>query len=493
MQRRFPFQHQGSTQRTLLSQEYGAFHSLELALVTAILVPAITLATVAAMYIYRYTVVSHAAYKAAEIASALDVRKGSDPLKSYMSWTPSSTTKQMYELGFHPDSCRNYTAWGEIANCILLALGNSPRKLKTIGWPGYSGSWDIFPQSEVSEVPYRLYEEDAKVTGYNLAQHLPLVGIKQYCFEPFNETSSLIKDDNTGCPQAMVHPMYYQLPVFLDFDGDQREDLVIFRPTGTDKGTDSTGTDFQNRVVAKTEYDYAIWLSGGAYSGLTGGRYYNLATAPGKNEPAALPVPCDYDGDGRADPAAYDPVSTEMRVSFSSTEHHVVGVGTFPSDLKDPTGERGIVAIPGDYTGDGVCDLAVIETSALDPADRFKTYLMNFDSTSPTSKLPEASVAKLALKPHRGLSAIPSFGDVNHESSDSINSTVEMGWLSFSGGNPAKRVLGASGSGSLFTGTTNTADVTTAFRALPFQMAASIRKKVALSSPKYRLTKPPVP
>ena len=70
---------------------------------------------------------------------------------------------------------------------------------------------------------------------------------------------------------------------------------------------------------------------------------------------AAIPVAGDYDGDGRTDPAVYQPSTGEWIILQSSTDYTtsvtiIIGLSTD-------------IPVPADYDGDGITDAAVFQPS----------------------------------------------------------------------------------------------------------------------------------
>ena len=108
----------------------------------------------------------------------------------------------------------------------------------------------------------------------------------------------------------------------VDFDGDATADVAIYRP--------SSGAWFI--LPSSTGSYYAVGFGG---------------------NPNDVPVPGDYDGDGKTDIAIYRS-GTWFILPSSGGSYYTVGFGGNPND----------VPVPGDYDGDGKTDCAVYRSGS---------------------------------------------------------------------------------------------------------------------------------
>jgi VCBS repeat protein len=111
----------------------------------------------------------------------------------------------------------------------------------------------------------------------------------------------------------------------LDFDGDGKADIGVFRP--------STSQWFG--LLSSTNFNTSTGVSG------TFGN------------PGDIPVPRDYDGDGKMDLAVFRPSDGTWYIGYSST----LTTAAFQ------WGNGLDVPVPGDYDGDGKTDIAVFRPS----------------------------------------------------------------------------------------------------------------------------------
>lgn len=153
---------------------------------------------------------------------------------------------------------------------------------------------------------------------------------------------------------------------FIDFDGDLKTDISIFRPGPGEwwyqrSGNGSVGAlqfGSATDVLAPADYtgdgktDVAIFRpSTGNWFVLRSEDFSFFAFPFGTN--GDVPSPGDFDGDGRADAAVFRPSTNTWFISRSSGGTDIVGFGT--------TGDKPVV---GDYDGDGLADVAIFRNNA---------------------------------------------------------------------------------------------------------------------------------
>lgn len=193
-------------------------------------------------------------------------------------------------------------------------------------------------------------------------------------------------------------------PARMDFDGDFKTDIGIFRPAGGEWWINRSS----NNSIAALEFgvsgdkitpgdytgdgktDISIWRASNNY-------WYVLRSEDNSfygfpfGASGDIPAPADYDADGKTDPAVFRPLNSTWYIQLSSGGTRIEQFGTngdipvaadFDGDGKSdvaiyrPTGGQwwiskstgGIVALqfgestdkplPGDFTGDGKADVA---------------------------------------------------------------------------------------------------------------------------------------
>jgi hypothetical protein len=164
-----------------------------------------------------------------------------------------------------------------------------------------------------------------------------------------------------------------------DFDGDGKTDLTVFRPS-LSPGVwfvDRSTTNFNpsqavayawgNRadILVPGDYDgdgiadVAVFRPYDTTCGLPGGVWFIRNSSTGSTSCVQwgngldIPVPGDYDGDGKTDIAVFRPSNGTWLV-------HPSGGG---SDFGYQWGNGSDVPVPGDYDGDGKTDIAVFRPS----------------------------------------------------------------------------------------------------------------------------------
>jgi uncharacterized repeat protein (TIGR03803 family) len=138
----------------------------------------------------------------------------------------------------------------------------------------------------------------------------------------------------TGLVRSVPTGLSGDIPVAGDYNGDGTSDLAVYQS--------STGT-------------WNILNSSLPVGGSSGFSLRPVQVAYQWGIDADLPVPGDYDGDGRTDPAVYRPANGVWYLLRSSTN--------FTTSAAVQWGLPGDVPVPGDYDGDGVTDVAVYRPS----------------------------------------------------------------------------------------------------------------------------------
>ncbi len=161
----------------------------------------------------------------------------------------------------------------------------------------------------------------------------------------------------------------------LDFDGDRKSDLAVFRPpywhlitssagfpytgnvhllTGAAAGDIPTPGDYDGDGVTDISYYHP---ADGTWTIVTSSSGFNYATALHVNIGAVstdIPVPGDYDGDGKTDIAVFRPGDGYLHIATAAAGF------PYGANLHYSTGAVSTdIPVPGDYDGDGITDFAI--------------------------------------------------------------------------------------------------------------------------------------
>jgi subtilisin-like proprotein convertase family protein len=153
-------------------------------------------------------------------------------------------------------------------------------------------------------------------------------------YRPFSDRQAgsaewLILGSRMGFRSILFGSSGLDLPAPADFDGDGITDLAVYRP--------------QSDLVPGASQWFILLSAGGAISPLFGGAGLDI------------PVPADYDGDGRADLAVFRPSSDLVP---GAAQWFIARTTDGP--IAPVFGQANLdVPVPADYDGDGRTDIAV--------------------------------------------------------------------------------------------------------------------------------------
>jgi len=178
-----------------------------------------------------------------------------------------------------------------------------------------------------------------------------------------DEIMSLVGADAFG----QCRPVYPRPKPRFDFDGDLKDEIAVFRPSGANGAewwiSKSSGGVFATQFGAAEDKMVPVDLTGDGKTDIaffrpSTGFWYVLRSddltyyAFPFGSAGDIPAPADYDGDGKADPAVFRPSTAVWYMSWST--------GRTVSRQFGLTGDQ---PVPGDYDGDRLADPAVFRPS----------------------------------------------------------------------------------------------------------------------------------
>ena len=137
------------------------------------------------------------------------------------------------------------------------------------------------------------------------------------------------------------------ITLYSDIDGDKKADYVVYKPS---------------------ESQYQIHLASclnkpDAESCGNQGKSNVISVTIGTKTSRAIPE--DYDGDGKVDLATWTPETGEWKIAFAKD---FLGSNNDSTQKSFVLGKPGDIPMPGDYNGDGKADIAIyhLDTSELE-------------------------------------------------------------------------------------------------------------------------------
>ena len=211
----------------------------------------------------------------------------------------------------------------------IYAIRTNEEGLRKNSWSKYGGNILNGGAATAPQLSFNDYDADGKAdfAGVLPQSTLWVVG---------NSTGDdPLLTSNDGVTRLQFGRQYADIPISGDFDGDGRADIAFRRPSeGRFVIKNSGGVDLQNKRP----------------SGLTIKDFGSLAED--------IPVPADYDGDGMTDIAVWRPSTGYWFINNSSGIDEITGRSDGVTRISFG-GQNTDIPVPGDYDGDGKVDIAV--------------------------------------------------------------------------------------------------------------------------------------
>ncbi len=187
-----------------------------------------------------------------------------------------------------------------------------------------------------------------------------------YHFVQWSDASTANPRTDTNVTVNITVTASFAINTYVDFDGDGKADIGIYRGGGWFIIPSSTGAFYgigfggdPSDIPIPGDYDgdgkadIAIYRNGGWFIiPSSTGAFYGVGFG---GDPTDIPIPGDYDGDGKADIALYrQNIGAWYIVPSSTGVYYAAGFGGDPTDIP----------IPGDYDGDGKTDIAIYRKGA---------------------------------------------------------------------------------------------------------------------------------